>query len=73
MLSPEYFNRRGAEYLPSHLGIVITHVSASEVRSELVVKKSHMAPNGFLHAGSVVTFADTSSGYDCIAKWLEFY
>jgi uncharacterized protein (TIGR00369 family) len=66
MLSPEYFNQRGAEYLPSHLDIVITHVNASEVRSELAVKKSDMAPNGFLHAGSVVTLADTSSGYGCI-------
>jgi 1,4-dihydroxy-2-naphthoyl-CoA hydrolase len=71
MLSPEYFNQRGAEYLPSHLGIVITHVSDSEIRSELVVTKSHMAPNGFLHAGTVVTLADTSSGYGCIANLPE--
>lgn len=71
MLSPEYFNQRGAEYLPGHLGIVITHVSDSEVRSELAVKKSLMAPNEFLHAGSVVTLADTSSGYGCIANLPE--
>ena len=25
-----------------------------------------MAPNGYLHAGSVVTLADTSAGYGCI-------
>ena len=26
-----------------------------------------MAPNGFLHAGSVVTLADTTEGYGCSA------
>jgi 1,4-dihydroxy-2-naphthoyl-CoA hydrolase len=68
MLSPGYFNKFGAENLPGHLGIVITDVSASEVRSELPVRKELMAPNGFLHAGSIVTLADTSAGYGCIAN-----
>ena len=71
MLTPDQFNKRGAENLPGHLGIVITHVSASEVRSELPVKMSLMAPNGFLHAGSIVTLADTSAGYGCVANLPE--
>lgn len=68
MHTPDYFNAFGAETLPGHLGIVITHVGEAEVRSELLVKKSLMAPTGFLHAGSVVTLADTSTGYGCIAN-----
>ena len=71
MLSPGYFNKFRAENLPGHLGIVITDVSASEVRSELPVRKELMAPNGFLHAGSIVTLADTSAGYGCIANLPE--
>ena len=71
MLSPETFNERGAEYLPGLLGIVITQVGASEVRSEMAVGKLLMAPNGYLHAGSVVTLADTSSGYGCLANLPE--
>ena len=71
MLSPDYFNKFGAVNLPGHLGIVITHVNASEVRSELPIRKELMAPNGFLHAGSVVTLADTSAGYGCIANLPE--
>ena len=67
MLTAEHFNQRGAENLPGHLGIVITHVGPKEVRSELLVRKVLLAPNGFLHAGSVVTLADTSAGYGCIA------
>ena len=71
MFTPDQFNQRGAENLPGHLGIIITHVSKSEVRAELTVKKSLMAPNGYLHAGSVVTLADTSCGYGCIANLPE--
>ena len=38
---------------PGHLGIVITHVSESEIRAELQVNDTVMAPNGFLHAATV--------------------
>jgi uncharacterized protein (TIGR00369 family) len=27
-----------------------------------------MAPNGYLHAGTVVTLADTCAGYGCVAN-----
>jgi 1,4-dihydroxy-2-naphthoyl-CoA hydrolase len=30
-----------------------------------------MAPNGYLHAGSVVTLADTCCGYGCISSLPE--
>ena len=68
MHTPAYFNTVGTETLPGHLGIIITHVAGSEVRSEVSVKPALMAPNGFLHAGSVVTLADTSAGYGCITN-----
>jgi len=66
--TPEKFNRIGARKLPGHLGIIITEVSASRVSGELAVVESVMAPNGYLHAGTVVTLADTLSGYGCIAN-----
>ena len=71
MHTPEQLNKRGTGNLPGHLGVVITHVSTSEVKSELPVTQSLMAPNGFLHAGSVVTLADTSAGYGCLANLPE--
>ncbi len=61
-------NARGADYLPGLLGIVFTDARVGSTRAELAVKKCHMAPNGFLHAGTVVTMADTCSGYGCIAS-----
>jgi 1,4-dihydroxy-2-naphthoyl-CoA hydrolase len=30
-----------------------------------------MAPNGFLHAGSIVTLADTCAGFGCVAALPE--
>jgi len=66
--TPEKFNSIGARKLPGHLGIIIMEVSASRVSGELAVVESVMAPNGYLHAGTVVTLADTLSGYGCIAN-----
>ncbi|MEH6344279.1 MAG: PaaI family thioesterase [Bermanella sp.] len=47
------------------IGIKITIVDNSEVRAEMKVTQSHIAPNGYLHAGSVVSLADTACGYGC--------
>jgi 1,4-dihydroxy-2-naphthoyl-CoA hydrolase len=66
--TPQGFNSAGARKLPGHLGIVITEVSASRVSGELPVVESVMAPNGYLHAGTIVTLADTVSGYGCVAS-----
>lgn len=65
MHTPEYCNSLVPDTLPGHLGIVITHVGKTEVKAELLIQKCLMAPNGFLHAGSIVTLADTSTGFGC--------
>ena len=36
--------------------------------TRLDVRRHHLAPNEFLHAGSIVTLADTSAGMGCIAS-----
>ena len=68
MLTPDDFNKRSAGHLPGHLGILTMYFGPAEVRAELDIQNHHIAPNGFLHAGSVVTLADTASGYGCIAN-----
>ncbi|MFZ4878659.1 PaaI family thioesterase [Janthinobacterium sp. Mn2066] len=67
----EVLNERGIGRLPSHLGIVITSVGDGQLTAELPVLPHLLAPNGYLHAGSVVTLADTASGYGCIANLPE--
>lgn len=64
----ERFNERGAGTLPGHLGIVVTHAGEREIRAEMAVTNAVLAPNGYLHAGSVVTLADTCAGYGCIVN-----
>jgi uncharacterized protein (TIGR00369 family) len=65
------FNARGVGKLPAYLGIVFTQSERSALCAELELKDFHMAPNGFLHAGSVVTLADTTCGYGCFANLPE--
>ena len=67
MHSPQNFNDQNAQHLPGLLGIVMTYVGASEVRSEMPMTKPLMAPNGYLHAGSVVSLADISAGFGCMS------
>ena len=68
MVTLESLNKIGVGKLPGHLGIVITQVNHSECGAELPVSETHMAPNGYLHAGAVVTLADTCAGYGCLAN-----
>lgn len=69
--TPDHFNQFGKGKLPAHLGIVITAVGDGELSAEFDVAEHLLAPNGFLHAGSVVTLADTACGYGCVANLPE--
>ena len=64
-------NERGTGRLPAHLGIVITAVGDGQLTAQLPVLPHLLAPNGYLHAGSVVTLADTACGYGCIVNLPE--
>jgi uncharacterized protein (TIGR00369 family) len=63
----DYFNQLGREHLPELLGVVITRVENNSLAAQLAVRKSLLAPNGYLHAGTVITLADTACGYACLA------
>jgi uncharacterized protein (TIGR00369 family) len=68
VLTPDDFNQRSQGYLPAHLGIRVTEVGVGRLKAELAIEPFHIAPNGYLHAGTVVTLADTTSGYGCVAN-----
>jgi uncharacterized protein (TIGR00369 family) len=65
-MTMEEINRRGEGFLPGLLGIEFVKVDEQGVESRLPVRKALMAPNGFLHAASVIALADTSAGYGCV-------
>lgn len=50
-------------HLPGHLGLEWLEIRPGYLRGRLEVKQHHMAPNGYLHAASVVGLADTACGY----------
>jgi 1,4-dihydroxy-2-naphthoyl-CoA hydrolase len=66
MHDASFFNTLGQRHLPAHLGIRISEAGQGLVQAELEVQISLMAPNGFLHAGALVTLADTCAGYGCL-------
>ncbi|HBF49773.1 MAG TPA: competence protein ComA [Massilia sp.] len=70
-LTPDVFNERGANTLPGYLGIEILEIAEGRVAARLPVRQQLLAPNGYLHAGSVVTLADTAAGYACMAHLPE--
>ncbi len=70
-LDPEIFTSRGAGHLPGHLDIEVTYIGRDRVEGRFIVAKHHHAPNGFLHAGSVVTLADSLCGYGTVANLPE--
>jgi 1,4-dihydroxy-2-naphthoyl-CoA hydrolase len=70
-MTEDDFNRAGIGKLPGHLGIRVLSVNGRELRAELALRPELMAPNGFLHAGTLVTLADTCCGYGCRANLPE--
>lgn len=63
----EDFKRFGDGHLPGLVGVEIVTLSRELVESRMAVRREVMAPNGFLHAASVIALADTSCGYGCLA------
>jgi 1,4-dihydroxy-2-naphthoyl-CoA hydrolase len=49
----------------------IVSVEPGRVEAALEVRPDHLAPHEFLHAGAVVTLADTAAGYGCLASLPE--
>jgi 1,4-dihydroxy-2-naphthoyl-CoA hydrolase len=67
-LTSEYFNVNVSENLPGLLGLNVTKVGRGSMELELEVKKKHLAINGYLHAGTIVSLADTAAGNGCMAN-----
>ena len=64
-------NAVGDGHLPGLIGVTFTDAGEGFAVAELAVRKELMAPNGFLHAASVVALADTACGYGCMRSLPE--
>jgi uncharacterized protein (TIGR00369 family) len=66
MTTIEQLNARGQGYLPGLIGIEITGFEPGRLTSRLPLRPELLAPNGYLHAATVIALADTTCGYGTI-------
>ena len=66
-ITVESLTEAGREALPGFLGLEFTAIGDERVQARLDVKPHHLAPNGYLHAATVIALADTACGYGALA------
>lgn len=67
----DQLNALGSDCLPGAFGLKMTELAERRMTSRLVVAPHHFAPNGFLHAASIIALADTTCGYATMAHLPE--
>jgi uncharacterized protein (TIGR00369 family) len=63
----EGMNARGKNRLPGLFGFRVMAIEEGLLVAEIDIRPELLAPNGFLHAATVIALADTACGYGCIA------
>jgi len=61
------FHRRQEGMLPGRYGLRVTEIAEGRLEAELEISPWMWAPNGYLHAASVILLADTAAGYATVA------
>jgi 1,4-dihydroxy-2-naphthoyl-CoA hydrolase len=64
-------NRRGTGRLPGWFGLKVVRVDERELAMQLQIEPQMLAPNGFLHAATVIALSDTACGFATIAHLPE--
>jgi 1,4-dihydroxy-2-naphthoyl-CoA hydrolase len=67
----EIANHRGDGRLPGLLGLRFTAIAEGRLDAEVDIRPELLAPNGYLHAATIVGLADTACGYACLAHLPE--
>lgn len=55
-------------FLPDLLGIEWISVERGSTRAKFSVARHHLAPNGFMHAASIIALADSACGFGCVSS-----
>lgn len=64
-------NQRSPGTMVGLMGIEIVDAADQSINGKLPLRPELLAPNGYLHAGTVVMFADTMAGYGCWTQLSE--
>ena len=70
-ISVTQLHERQRGTLPDLLGFDLVSASKQAIITGLDIKPHHLAPNGYLHAASIIMLADTSCGYGCMINLPE--
>ncbi|HRF06535.1 hotdog fold thioesterase [Accumulibacter sp.] len=62
-----WLNALSPGHLPGWLGMDVLAIEPGKLRASLLIRPEMLAPNGFLHAATVVALADTAAGYATLA------
>ena len=54
-------------FLPGLIGFEVIEVEPGRLRARMAVRPDLLAPNGYLHAASIIGLADTACGYGTMA------
>jgi uncharacterized protein (TIGR00369 family) len=57
--------------LPGLFGLEVLRIERGAMDARVALRPEFMAPNGYLHAGTVVALADTCCGEGCLASLPE--
>jgi len=64
-------HRRNKGYLPELVGIEWLSIEPRRVTGRVKIRQDLLAPNGYLHAASIIGLADTACGYGSFAHLPE--
>lgn len=67
MTTIDQLNARGEGFLPGLIGIEFIGIEPGRLTSRLTLRPELLAPNGYLHAATIIALADTTCGYGTIA------
>ena len=63
MTTIDQLNARSRGTLPGLIGIEFTSYERGRLTSRLALRPELLAPNGYLHAATIIALADTTCGY----------
>jgi uncharacterized protein (TIGR00369 family) len=68
-ITVDSLNEASQGHLPGLVGLEVTDLDLDgrTVAGRIEVRQDHLAPNGFLHAATVIALADTICGYGSMA------
>jgi 1,4-dihydroxy-2-naphthoyl-CoA hydrolase len=70
-ITVEIMRQRGTGRLPGLVGLRVIAIEEGRVAAELGIRPDLLAPNGYLHAATIIALADTACGYGCLAHLPE--